>query len=110
MISDPMAYADILDQLKLEIRTAKVRATIAVNTELLKLYWRVGSIILIQQQKQGWGAKVIETLSRDIRKEFPDLKGFSFRDMLYMRQFAALYPQAEFTQRPVAQLPWGQPD
>jgi hypothetical protein len=80
MISDPMAYADILDQLKLEIRT-----TLAVNTELLNLYWSVGSIILIQQQKQGWGAKVIEALSRDIRKEFPDLKGFSFRNMLDLR-------------------------
>ena len=99
-------YLDILDQLKLEIRTARLRATLAVNTELLQLYWRVGTIILKQQQSQGWGAKVIQKLSEDIRKSFPDLQGFSSRNLLYMRQFAAIYPAPEFTQLPVAQLPW----
>jgi predicted nuclease of restriction endonuclease-like (RecB) superfamily len=99
-------YLDILDQLKLEIRTARLRATLAVNTELLQLYWRVGTIILKQQQSQGWGAKVIQKLSEDIRKSFPDLQGFSSRNLLYMRQFAAIYPGPAFTQLPVAQLPW----
>jgi predicted nuclease of restriction endonuclease-like (RecB) superfamily len=106
MSSTSLAYAGILDQLKQEIGAARVRATIAVNAELLKLYWRVGSIILSQQQTQGWGAKVIQTLSDDIRKAFPDLRGFSYRNLLYMRQFAATYPQLDFAQQPVAQLPW----
>lgn len=105
-IPNPVDYIDILEQLKLEIRTARLRATLAINNELLQLYWRVGTIILKQQQSQGWGAKVIQTLSEDVRKEFPDLQGFSPRNLLYMRQFASIYPDGEFTQLPVAQLPW----
>jgi len=107
-MSKPLStdYIHILDQVKLEIRVARMRATLAVNAELLQLYWRVGTIILKQQQTQGWGAKVIQTLSDDIRKEFPDLQGFYPRNLLYMRQFASFYPDTEFTQVPVAQLPW----
>ena len=103
---NPVNYIDILEQLKQEIKTARLRAMIAVNTELLQLYWRVGTIILQQQQTQGWGAKVIQSLSEDIRKAFPDLQGFSPRNLLYMRQFASVYPDVSFTQLPVAQLPW----
>lgn len=106
MSSNPIIYTDILEQLKSEIRTASVKAALAVNSELLSLYWRVGNIILAQQQAQGWGAKVIQTLSSDIRREFPDLQGFSYRNLLYIRQFASVYSGSEFTQQPVAQLPW----
>jgi len=83
--SNPADYIDILEQLKQEIRTARLRATLAVNQELLDLYWRVGTIILKQQELKRWGAKVIQTLSEDIRKAFPDLQGFSPRNLLYMR-------------------------
>ncbi|MDB5263348.1 MAG: hypothetical protein JWQ14_2631 [Adhaeribacter sp.] len=73
-LPNPAGYINILEQLKLEIRTARVRATRAVNAELLQLYWRVGNIILKQQQTQGWGAKIILTLSTNIRQEFPNLQ------------------------------------
>ncbi|RNI24038.1 PDDEXK nuclease domain-containing protein [Rufibacter latericius] len=106
MPSHSTVYADVLEELKSEIRKARVKAALAVNSELLSLYWRVGKTILAQQQAQGWGAKVIQTLSGDIRREFPDLQGFSYRNLLYMRQFASVYPVPEFTQQPVAQLPW----
>ncbi|GGG26048.1 hypothetical protein GCM10011323_32140 [Pontibacter amylolyticus] len=64
------------------------------------------NIILAQQQTKGWGSKVFQTLSDDIRKEFPELQGFSCRNLLYMRQFASVYPGSELTQQPVAQLHW----
>ncbi len=73
---------------------------------MLYLYWRIGKTILEQQDKAGWGAKVIDRLADDLRKEFPDMQGLSPRNLKYMRQFAAAYPAVEFVQGPLAQISW----
>lgn len=94
-------YAATITQIKTEIETVRLKAAISVNQHLLMLYWKIGSIILQQQTTEGWGTKVIERLSNDLRKEFPDMKGTSSRNLKYMRAFAEAYP--EFVQPVVAQ-------
>jgi predicted nuclease of restriction endonuclease-like (RecB) superfamily len=100
-------YADLLDGLKQRIRLAQVRAALAVNRELVMLYWQIGREILDRQRQEGWGAKVIEHLARDLRLEFPDMKGFSPRNLKYMRAFAEAYSDEQIVQQVVAQIPWG---
>lgn len=103
----PADYADWLTSLKSRIHAAQQRATLAVNQELIRLYWQIGHDILERQEKQGWGAKVIERLSHDLRVAFPEMKGFSRANLLYMRAFAAAWPDSEIVQQAVGQLPWG---
>jgi predicted nuclease of restriction endonuclease-like (RecB) superfamily len=102
----PEGYADWLAELKGRIHRAQQRATLAVNRELIPLYWQIGRDILERQARQGWGAKVIERLSHDLRATFPEMKGFSPRNLKYMRAFADAWPDAEFVQAVLAQLPW----
>lgn len=103
----PEGYSDWLAELKNRIHSAQQRATLAVNRELILLYWQIGHDILARQAAQGWGAKVIEQLAHDLSTAFPDMKGFSSRNLKYMRAFAEAWPEAEFVQQAVAQLPWG---
>ena len=102
----PEGYADWLADLKGRIHSAQQRATLAVNRELVLLYWHIGRDILARQALQGWGAKVIDRLAHDLRIAFPDMKGFSPRNLKYMRAFADAWPDAEFVQAVLAQLPW----
>lgn len=102
----PTGYADWLTELKSRIHTAQQRAALAVNRELVLLYWQIGRGILERQARQGWGAKVIERLAHDLRVAFPDMKGFSPRNLKYMRAFAEAWPDDEFVQGVLAQLPW----
>lgn len=102
----PEGYADWLADLKGRIHTAQQRATLAVNRELVLLYWQIGRDILARQAEQGWGAKVIERLAHDLRAAFPEMKGFSPRNLKYMRAFAEAWPDGEFVQAVLAQLPW----
>ena len=106
LTSPPEGYTDWLVELKARIHTAQQRATLAVNRELVLLYWQIGRDILARQASQGWGAKVIERLAQDLRTAFPDMKGFSPRNLKYMRAFAEAWPDAEFVQQAVAQFPW----
>ena len=103
----PAGYADWLADLKGRIHTAQQRATLAVNRELVLLYWHIGRDILARQAAQGWGAKVIERLAHDLRTAFPEMKGFSRANLMYMRAFAEAWPDAEIVQQAVGQLPWG---
>ncbi|WP_372874286.1 YhcG family protein [Pseudomonas sp.] len=107
LTAPPEGYGDWLADLKGRIHNAQQRATLAVNRELVLLYWQIGKDILTRQAQQGWGAKVIERLAHDLRAAFPDMKGFSPRNLKYMRAFAEAWPEAEFVQQAVAQLPWG---
>lgn len=102
----PEGYSDWLAELKIKIHSAQQRATLAVNHELILLYWQIGRDILARQAAQGWGAKVIERLAHDLRATFPNMKGFSPRNLKYMRTFAEAWPDAEFVQQAAAQLPW----
>ncbi|RPE65018.1 putative nuclease of restriction endonuclease-like (RecB) superfamily [Tibeticola sediminis] len=106
LIPAPEGYADWLAELKGRIHRAQQRATLAVNRELITLYWQIGRDILERQAQQGWGAKVIDRLSHDLRTAFPEMQGFSPRNLKYMRAFAEAWPDAEFVQAVLAQLPW----
>jgi predicted nuclease of restriction endonuclease-like (RecB) superfamily len=102
----PAGYAEWLADLKGRIHTAQQRAMLAVNRELVLLYWQIGRDILARQASQGWGAKVIARLAQDLRAAFPEMKGFSPRNLKYMRSFAQAWPDDEFVQAVLAQLPW----
>jgi predicted nuclease of restriction endonuclease-like (RecB) superfamily len=93
--------------LKKRIRSAQVKAAIAVNQELILLYWQIGQEILVQQQQKGWGSKVIERLAKDLKREFPTMKGVSTRNLKYRRAFAEAWPDEQIVQQLVAQIPWG---
>ncbi len=106
LTAPPTGYAEWLLDLKSRIHNAQHRATLAVNRELVMLYWQIGSDILARQEQQGWGSKVIDRLAKDLRNAFPDMKGFSPRNLKYMRSFAQAWPEPEFVQQAAAQLPW----
>jgi len=106
LMKPPEGYGKWLEELKARIHAARQRATLAVNRELILLYWQIGRDILARQAEQGWGAKVIERLSHDLRTAFPEMKGFSPRNLKYMRAFAAAWEDAVIVQELLAQLPW----
>ena len=85
----PSGYADWLADLKERICQARLRASLAVNHELVLLYWQVGTEILERQNRRGWGARVIDRLAADLRREFPGVAGWSARNLKYIRAFAA---------------------
>ncbi len=102
----PETYESFLRDLKTRIYSAQTRAILAVNRELLLLYWENGRDILERQQREGWGAKVIDRLSLDLRREFPEIKGLSSRNLKYMRAFSRAWPDGEFVQAVLAQISW----
>jgi predicted nuclease of restriction endonuclease-like (RecB) superfamily len=99
-------YAAFLGDLKQRIKEAQVRAALSVNRDLVLLYWQIGCGIIERQRAEGWGSKVIDQLSRDLRREFPTMKGFSPRNLKYMRAFAESYGNEDFVQQVAAQIPW----
>jgi predicted nuclease of restriction endonuclease-like (RecB) superfamily len=103
----PVDYAAWLATLKQRIRAAQQRAVFAVNRELVLLYWQIGRDVLERQEAQGWGARVIDRLARDLRAAFPDMKGFSRSNLMYMRAFCEAWPEEAIVQRLVGRLPWG---
>jgi len=107
LIDPPSGYPDWLTELKTRIHHAQQRAVRTVNRELVQLYWQIGCDILERQSREGWGARVIERLAHDLRTAFPDMKGFSRANLMYMRAFAEAWPDAEIVQQAVGQLPWG---
>lgn len=96
----------MLATLKERVQTAQVRAGIAVNSELVTLYWQMGKDILDNQNRLGWGSKVIDRLSQDLMHAFPGMRGFSPRNLKYMRAFAGAWPEAAIVQAPLAQITW----
>ena len=95
-------YSNWLTALKQRIQSAQQRASLSVNRELVLLYWQIGRDILDRQQAQGWGAKVIDQLARDLTAASPDMKGFSRRNLLSMRSFAEAWSELEFVQEVLA--------
>lgn len=99
-------YTAFLSDLKTRISTAQVKAALAVNRELILLYWQIGQDILERQSRHNWGSKVIDRLATDLKTAFPDISGFSRSNLKYMRAFADAYTLDEIGQRCVGQLPW----
>jgi predicted nuclease of restriction endonuclease-like (RecB) superfamily len=105
----PADYPQFLAEVKAWIAAARTRAVLAVNSELIQLYWEIGHEILEREQREGWGAKVIDRLAADLRREFPEMTGLSLRNLKYMRAFALAWPvesPSSIVQQPAAQLPW----
>ena len=84
---------------------ARQKALLAVNKELVLLYWQIGHEILLRQERCGWGANIVNQLSSDLKKAFPDMQGFSLRNLKYMRAFAAAWQDLQIVQEPLGQLP-----
>jgi predicted nuclease of restriction endonuclease-like (RecB) superfamily len=99
-------YEGFLKDLKERIRSAQLRAALAVNRELVLLYWSIGRDIVERQKREGWGTKVIDRLAEDLSRAFPEIKGFSARNLKYMRAFAEAWQDEDFVQQVAAQLPW----
>lgn len=102
----PGDYSQWLASLKQRIQGARQRALLAINGEQIRLYHDIGREILNRQREQGWGAKVIDQLSADLRAAFPEMKGFSSRSLKYMKAFAQECPDLQIGQQSAAQLPW----
>ena len=103
----PSGYAALFKDIKARVRAAQLKAGLAVNSDLVLLYWHIGREILARQKQEGWGAKVLDRLSRDLAHEFPDMKGFSPRNLLFMRGFADGYAGETIVKQLVSLLPWG---
>ncbi len=99
-------YTELLDELKARIQAAQARAALAINRELVLLYWQIGRAILARQALYGWGSQVITRLARDLRQAFPGAQGWSSRNLHYMRAFAEAYPDEAIVQALPAQIPW----
>jgi len=108
LMPDEGSYSVFLNDVKTRIRSAQISAAISVNQEMTLLYWHIGREILLRQEQQGWGSKVINRLSQDLKREFPDMKGFSRSNLKYMRAFAEAWPDFQIGQQVLANLPWTQ--
>lgn len=104
-LSTSKSYQDLLAHLKNQIRGAQVRDSVAVNRELILLYWGLGRQILQRQATEAWGSKVVDRLAKDLRSEFPDMGGLSRTNLLYMRAFAETWRDESIVQQVVGQIP-----
>jgi len=103
MLMNNKEYFDVLADIKKRIKATQYKAVLGVNRELIFLYWNIGNVII---ENSVWGNKFIDNLARDIKLEFPNAKGYSVRNLKYMRKFAELFPEAEIVQAALAQLTW----
>jgi predicted nuclease of restriction endonuclease-like (RecB) superfamily len=100
------SYISILSSLKTRIRSAQIKASISVNTQMIELYWEIGRVISMEQKRHKWGSKVVQRLSADLQAEFPGMKGLSYRNLDYMKNFYEKYQGFIILPQPVAKLPW----
>ena len=102
----PDSYGTVLGEIKRRIQAERLRVVMAANSAMVMLYWEIGRLILERQEREGWGARVIDRLSADLREAFPDMSGLSPRNLKYMRTFAAAWSHAAIVQEVLAQIPW----
>jgi len=103
-------YHDFIFDIKQKIQTAQIKAHIQVNTELLRLYWDIGEMITHKQKLSSWGDGFIKQMSEDLQKEFPNLKGFSHRNLKYIKQWYNFWQETKKRKQVVSQIysiPWG---
>lgn len=102
----PESYTSWFAELKSNITKTRLKVILNANYDMVLLYWSIGAHIVEKQKTEGWGARVIDRLAYDLRDAFPDMKGFSPRNLKYMRAFASAWPNLEIVQAVLAQLPW----
>ena len=102
----PKNYEDVLGTIKSRIQQERARVALTANSAMILLYWDIGNLILRRQGDAGWGARVVDRLSHDLREAFPEMKGFSPRNLKYMRAFAAAWPERSIVQEPLARITW----
>jgi predicted nuclease of restriction endonuclease-like (RecB) superfamily len=102
----PDDYALFLQDIKTRIRNERLKSVLSANAAMVMLYWEIGKAILSKQKAEGWGAKIIDRMAHDLIEEFPDMRGFSARNLKDMRKFAECWPDKEIVQRTAAQIPW----
>lgn len=102
----PVWYQELIADIKHRIDTQIVSTRMKANADMILLYWHIGNAILQKQEAEGWGAKVIDRMSHDLKAAFPAMSGFSPRNLKYMRKFAAAWPDVSIVQRCVALIPW----
>lgn len=100
------SYPEFIQKLIEDIHQVKIKTVLQANTSMILLYWNIGKSVLKKQKAAGWGAKVIDRISFDLRKNFPEMKGFSPRNLKYMKKFAETWTDTSFVQQVVAQIPW----
>lgn len=100
------SYLDFIEEIKKEIENQRLNVVLNANSSMICLYWNIGKAVLQKQKEEGWGAKVIDRMAKDIKEAFPDMSGFSPRNIKYMRKFAECWPDFEIVQRIVARIPW----
>ncbi len=101
-------YSNWLKEIKQQIQSAQIKAALSANLEMIELYWSIGKSIIKKQETHEWGSSVVEQLSRDLKKEFPDVSGLSRTNLFAMRQFYLFYKDVtEFVPQLVGQIPWG---
>ena len=103
----PTDYGATLKAIQQRVRQERTRVILSANTALILLYWDIGRMIVERQTREGWGARVIDRLGRDLRRSFPEMQGFSTRNLQLMRSVAEEYPDAAIVKQLVSQLPWG---
>ena len=106
LTASTQTYTGLLASIKERIQTAQVRAALAVNRELVILYWGIGREILTRQQQEGWGKNIIPRLAKDLKAQFPSMQGLSPRNLGYMKAFAEAWPDEAILQQAAAKLPW----
>jgi predicted nuclease of restriction endonuclease-like (RecB) superfamily len=101
------AYRNFLIDIKDRLKKAQIRTALAANSELIKFYWELGATLLEKQKTHKWGEHFLDQFSHDMRQAFPQMQGFSVRNLQRMKQFASLYPDLLIATQAVSQLPWG---
>jgi len=102
----PEDYGNFLKLIKQRVKAERIKVILSANASQILMYWDIGHDILFKQEQSGWGAKIIDRLAKDMKVSFPTMKGFSARNLKYMRKFAKEWKDREIVQRSVAQIPW----
>ena len=108
-LSIPGDYGATLKAIQQRVQQERARVILSANAALIQLYWDIGRLILDRQSRSGWGAKVIDRLGRDLRKSFPEMQGFSIRNLQFMRTFAEEFSDTAIMKQLASQLPWWRP-
>ena len=101
----PQEYSVFISEIIDDIKKQRIRTFLRANSDMICLYWRIGNRVLEKQENEDWGTSVVNRMSKDLKEAFPEMTGFSPRNINYMRKFAKTYSY-EFVQRVVAQIPW----